>query len=164
MSVCVLSVSFKVAVGFRPFSYKLYYTVFKNPFKIHNPIESRIKCIFSFRQTIVQQKPLQFLITPSSFFKFTAILIFFNLESQSGYIIYVIFNREKKKKRNFIQDTNSNLEMLFSEHLFCSLSNFCLQVRCLNTVLELCLKAKNIDFGTRWWLQKKVFRIWFNRS
>ena len=50
--------------------------------------------------------------------------LIFNLESQSGYIIYVIFNREKKKKKNFIQDTNSNLEMLFSEHLFCSLSKF----------------------------------------
>lgn len=39
----ILSIFFKVVEGsFRLFFYKLYYTVFLNPFKIHNTTESGI--------------------------------------------------------------------------------------------------------------------------
>lgn len=137
---------------------------FKNPFTIHNPIESRIKCVLSFRQTIVQQKPLQFLIMLSSLSKFTVILWFLILKVSQGTLFMLYSIRRKRRKGILFRTLTLTLKCYFLNICSAHWANFSLQVRCLNTVLELCLKAKNTDFCTRWWLQRKVFRIWFNRS
>lgn len=92
-------------------------------------------------------KSLQFLITPSSLSKFT-VLWFLILKASQGTVFMLCSIGRKRKKKNFIQDTISNLEMFFSEH-FVLLTEQILVFSQMSKYIYLwaLFKAKNIDFA-----------------